>query len=351
MELTVSNRTIIRIVLIALGSVLAVDLIIKLHTQLIWILTALFFALALEPAVSLLSRFLPKRSRALAVLLVFLGFIAVLVFILVVLLPPFASQLYHLVSNIPSAYNGFIQANPSQGKFIDSHLSASNVSSSLQQFSKQLLSFGGSAVAIAKGFFGGIVAVGTVLLLTFFMVNEGPHWTNAFWASLTPAHRTKYQELVRQIHGTITGYVGGNLFTSLIAALVTAVMLLIIHAPYAFALALLVGIVDLVPMIGASLAAVFVCLTVLVFNGLTAAIVMAIYFIVYQQVENNALQPIVFSRAVKVSPLVTTIALILGASLAGLVGALVAIPVAASVQILVRFLSNSQPATIKKRAR
>jgi predicted PurR-regulated permease PerM len=341
MELTVSNRTIVRIVLIALGSVLAVELIVKLHTQLIWILTALFFALALEPAVALLSRFLPKHSRALAVLLVFLSFIAVLVFISVALVPPFASQLYHLISDLPSAYNSFVLANPSQANFINSHLSAANVSSSVQQFSKQLLTFGGSAVAIAKGFFGGIVAVGTVLLLTFFMVLEGPRWSTAFWKYLSPSHRTKYQELLRQMHRTVTGYVGGNLFTSLIAAVTTSVMLLIIHAPYAFALGLLVGIVDLIPMVGASVAAIFVCLTVLVFNGLTAAIIIVIYFIVYQQVENNALQPIVFSRAVEVSPLVTTIALILGASLAGLVGALVAIPVAASLQILTRFYLNT----------
>lgn len=337
MELTVSNRTVIRIVIIALGSVLAIDLIVKLQTELIWVLTALFFALALEPAVRGLSRFLPRRSRALALLLVFLGFIAVLVFISVALVPPFANQLYHLVANLPGAYSGFVKANPADARFINSHLSSASVSNGVQQFSKQLLNFGGSAVLIARGFFGGVVAVGTVLLLTFFMVLEGPRWTNAFWKYMTPAHRTKYQTLLRQMHGTVTGYVGGNLFTSLVAAVTTTVMLLILRAPYAFALGLLVGVVDLIPMIGATLAAIFVCLAVLVFKGGGAAVILVIYFIVYQQVENNALQPIVFSRAVEVSPLVTTIALILGASLAGLIGALVAIPVAASLQILTRF--------------
>jgi predicted PurR-regulated permease PerM len=337
MELSISNRTIVRIVVIVLGSVVAVRLITALHTQLIWILTALFLALALEPAVDRISRFMPRRSRSLSVLLVLGAVFSILVFISIVLVPPFASQLYHLVISLPSAYGNYIDANPAAAHFVNSYLNSASVSNALQQFSKQLLSFGGSAVLIARGVFGGIVAGVTVLLLTFFMVLEGPRWTSLFWEYLPPARRARYQGILKQMHGTVTGYVGGNLFTSLIAAVATAAMLIILRAPYAFALGLLVGVMDLIPLIGASLAAVLVCLLVLVFKGLTSAFIVAIFFGIYQQVENNALQPIVFSKAVEVSPLVTTIALILGASLAGFIGALVAIPVAASLQILLRY--------------
>jgi predicted PurR-regulated permease PerM len=350
MEITISNRTIIRAAAIVIASIVAINLVVKLHTQLVWILTALFFALALEPAVDLLSRFLPHRSRGLAVLVVFLGFVAVLVFISLALVPPFASQLYHLALNLPGAYSSFASANPSAGRFVDSHLNATNVNSALQQFSKELLSFGGSAVVIAKGFFGGVVALITVLLLTFFMVLEGPRWMDDIWRYTGVAQKNKYQDLLRQMHKTVTGYVGGNLFTSLIAALSSSIMLVILRAPYAFALGLLVGVVDLIPMIGATLAAVIVCLLVLMFKGLTAALILAVFYIIYQQLENNVLQPIVFSRAVEVSPLVTLIALILGATVAGLIGALVAIPVAASLQILVRFYLSGSRKHLKTRA-
>jgi predicted PurR-regulated permease PerM len=337
MELTVSNRTIIRVVVIALLSAVALKILGSIETQLIWLVTALFLALALEPPVSWLSKYLPKRSRGLAVLIVFLVALAVLFFISVALVPPFASQLYRLVTNLPQGYNSFVRTNPAAARFINGHLSASNVSSALQQFSKQLLSFGGSAVAIAQGFFGGIVALVTVTLLTVFMVLEGPRWTSLLWRYMPAPRRNKYQELLKQMHGTVTGYVGGNLVTSLIAAASTMIVLLILRAPYAFALGLLVGVVDLIPMIGASLAAVLVCLAVLMFKGLTPAIIVIVFYLIYQQVENNVLQPIVFSKAVEVSPLVTLVALILGVSLAGFVGALVAIPVAASLQILARY--------------
>jgi predicted PurR-regulated permease PerM len=175
------------------------------------------------------------------------------------------------------------------------------------------------------------------MIMTIFMVLEGPKWIQLFWKYQPEEGREKRRELLRQMHGTVTGYVGGNLFTSLIASIASTTMLIIVGAPYAFSLGLLVGIVDLIPMIGASLAAVLVCLVVLVFKGFGPALVMAIFFVIYQQVENHILQPLVFSKAVQVTPLVTIVALIVGGSLAGFIGALVAIPVAASIQILLRY--------------
>jgi predicted PurR-regulated permease PerM len=185
--------------------------------------------------------------------------------------------------------------------------------------------------------FGGVVAFVTVLILTFFMVLEGPTWSETFWRNMPAKNKEKYQDLLTQMHGTVTGYVNGNLVKSLLAVIATTIMLLIVRSPYVLALALLVGIFDLIPMVGATLGAVTVCLVVLMFKGGTPALVMAIFFVIFQQVENNIFQPIIFSKAVEVSPLVTMLALIVGATLAGFVGALVAIPVAASLQILIRY--------------
>lgn len=337
MELTVSNRTVVRIVAIVAAIVLGIQLVGTLKTQLIWILTAMFLALALEPAVDSLSRRLPRRSRGLAVLAVLLLMVALVSFVLVALIPPFASQLYHLVTTLPTAYTDFLKGNPRLAGMVNGYLNSSEATQALRQFSEQVLSFGGSAVGIIGGIFGGILAVVTILLMTFFMVLEGPRWLALFWQHHPADKRDRRKKLLQQMHRTITGYVNGNLTTSLIASVAAIAMLLILHAPYAFALGLLVGLLDLIPMIGASLAAVLVCLLVLVFQGPTPSFIMAAFFVIYQQVENNILQPVIFSRTVQVSPLITIIALIIGGALAGFLGALVAIPVAASIQLLVRY--------------
>ena len=123
-----------------------------------------------------------------------------------------------------------------------------------------------------------------------------------------------------------------------------------VGSPFAFALALLVGILDLVPLVGATLGAISVCLVLLVFKGLTPALIMLVFFIIFQQVENYVFQPLIFSKTVEVSPLVTLMAIIIGTSLAGFIGALVAIPAAASLQIYLRFVLAGHKARNQKAA-
>jgi predicted PurR-regulated permease PerM len=317
-------------------AIVAIRLFELLRTEIIWTLTALFLALALEPAVSRLSRYLPRKSRGLAVLTVLLVVIAVLAFILIALIPPFASQGYRLASNLPSAYTQFIANNPSIAKIISSYANTSNANEAVHQFSNQILSFGGSAVVVVQSVFGGIIALSAILVMTFFMVLEGPHWISAFWRYSPANTRAKYQDLTTRMYGTVTGYVNGRLVTGLFASLLTIAALLIIRSPFAIALGLSVGLLDLIPMIGVLVGAILVMLAVLVFKGVAAALFMAVFLVLYQQVENHVLQPIIFAKTVEVSPLVTIVAVIFGVSLAGFLGALVAIPVAASIQILVR---------------
>jgi predicted PurR-regulated permease PerM len=346
-ELKISNRTIIRIVVIVLGAIIAIRLIGDLRTPLIWVATAVFLALALEPAVGGLSRVMPAKSRGLAVLLVVVLALAIIMFVLAGLIPPFASQIYHLLTNLPVAYKQFSDVNPQVAKLVSSSISSQNLTSAEQHLSSQLFSISGSTVGIIKSFFGGLVALITIGLLTFFMVLEGPRWVGLFFDHLPSDSRQRYQGLAKQLHGTVTGFAGGTLLKSLIAVVATAIMLFILGSPYALSLSFLVGIVDLIPLVGAMLAAVSVCLVVLVFKGGTAAIIMAIFFLIFQQIENNVVQPLIYSKTVEVSPLVSLIALILGISLAGFIGALVSVPVAASAQILLRFWLSDRATSTK----
>jgi predicted PurR-regulated permease PerM len=170
--------------------------------------------------------------------------------------------------------------------------------------------------------------------MTFFMLLEGVAWRDRFIA-LLPGHvQPRARRMTQEIAKTIGGYVSGNLLISLIAGFFTTIVLLAVGVPFALALGLLVAILDLIPLAGATLAAIIVTLVALT-HSLTAAIVVFAFFVVYQQLENHLLQPIVYGRTVKLSPLAILVSVLIGAEVAGVIGALGAIPVAGTIQILI----------------
>jgi predicted PurR-regulated permease PerM len=145
--------------------------------------------------------------------------------------------------------------------------------------------------------------------------------------------REHWRGIGHQIYRTIGGYVTGNLFISVIAGVTTTLVLLLLGVPYAVALGLLVAILDLIPLAGATIAAIIVGAVGFI-HSLVAGIVLIVFFIVYQQIENHVLQPIVYSRTVQLSPLAILISILVGAELAGVLGALAAIPVAGTIQVV-----------------
>ncbi len=169
--------------------------------------------------------------------------------------------------------------------------------------------------------------------LTFFMLLEGPKWLDRFYALLKPDSRRRWQAVGRDIYRTVGGYVTGNLLISLIAGALTAVVLRIMGVPFALALGLIVAILDLIPLAGATIAAILVG-AVAFLHSIPAGIVVVIFFVVYQQLENHVLQPVVYGRTVQLSPLAVLISVLIGAELAGVLGALAAIPVAGTLQVI-----------------
>ncbi len=137
-----------------------------------------------------------------------------------------------------------------------------------------------------------------------------------------------------QIYKTVGGYVTGNLLISVIAGIISTVVLLLTGVSYAVALGLLVAILDLVPLAGATLAAILVTTVAFVDQGVVVGVIVLVFFVIYQQLENHVLQPLVYSRTVQLSPLAILIAVLIGAKLAGVLGALGAIPVAGAIQVL-----------------
>src|SRR5207244_5764708 len=157
--------------------------------------------------------------------------------------------------------------------------------------------------------------------------------------------RERWRSVGHDIYRAVGGYVTGNLLISLIAGVSTAIVLVIMGVPYSVALGLIVGILDLIPLAGATIAGIIIA-AVAFLPSIPAGIVVVVFFIVYQQIENHFLQPVVYGRTVQLSPLVILISLLVGAELAGVLGALAAIPVAGAFQvIIVDFLRNRRAAT------
>ena len=189
----------------------------------------------------------------------------------------------------------------------------------------------GDIVVSAAGF---VTALVTVLTLTFFLILGKERYINAGVGLFAERHRPLVRRILAQSAGAVTGYVGGNLAISAICGVVTFVVLVVLGMPYAAALALLVAVLDLIPLVGATLGGALLVIVGL-FVAPWKAVVLLIYIVVYQQVEGSILQPMVYSHAVQLNALVIFIAVLVGGILLGIPGALLAIPVAQIIRIVV----------------
>ncbi len=334
-EIQISNRTVLRVLGVIAGFIGAIFVAWLVREQLAWIFTAAFLAIALNPAVEKLSKALPRKSRGLAAGIVFTAVIAILAFLAATLVPPVIAQSQGFAKSIPGYFTKIQDSNSALGQLVNKYHLVDKARSEVSQLSSSLGSATSSVFLYAKSFFGNILSFLTIAVLTFFMLTEGPAWVKLFWKYYNGRHKALHRQLVDQMYRAVSGYVVGNLITSAICAFVTGVALTVLGVPYAISIAILVGLLDLLPLVGASLGAV-VAVSVGAFKSLTVAFIIFIFFVIYQQVENNILQPYVYGKTVQMSPLTVFLSAIIGASIGGLLGALVAVPIGASVQILVK---------------
>jgi predicted PurR-regulated permease PerM len=183
-----------------------------------------------------------------------------------------------------------------------------------------------------------VVGVITIVFLTYFMLLDGPRTVDRFLALLPDTTRPRWERVGDELYRTVSGYVTGNLLISFVAAAFTAILLFAIGSSYAIALAVVVAIFDLIPLAGATIATIIVATVVFIETDWVRCLIVIAAFIAYQQFENHVLQPLVYGRTVKLSPLAVLCAVLIGAQLAGILGALLAIPVAASLLAIGREL-------------
>jgi predicted PurR-regulated permease PerM len=309
------------------------------------VLMAVFLAIAFGPAVDWFHR--RRVPRGLAILLTYISLLLVVVGIGALVVPPIVKQVNAFARHLPT-YIREAQKNPTIRKYDQRYDIGDKLEKSARQLPSRLGDAAATLQAVTVGVFSTIVQLVTVLTLTFFLLLDG----GALWrwlASLFGREREEQIRIVsRDVYRAVAGYVAGNFVISLIAGTMTYVVLTILGVPFAVPLAVFMGFVDVIPIIGSAIGGIGVGLVTLFQDFPTATIVWAIVVLVYQQVENNLIQPVVYRRTVDVAPLFVIVAVLIGSKLLGVLGALVAIPVAAAVQILVRdvWSRRTKPASL-----
>jgi predicted PurR-regulated permease PerM len=337
-------RTIVIAALLLVGVAVVLWVVWVSRRVLIWTFVSAFLAVALSPAVDAIQRRgLHRRGAAAAV--VYLLMIAVIAGLGALFIPTLVNQVNDLVDQAPNYVQDLTRGRGPLGFLETKYHVVERVQEAVKGNGSGRLAGGATAALdVTRSVVTFVAGVVTILFMTFFMLLEGPAWRDRFIALLPAGGQPRAHRIAQEIAKTIGGYVTGNLLISVIAGFCTTIVLLVVGVPFALALGLLVAILDLIPLAGATLGAIIVTLVALT-DSVTSALIVLAFFVVYQQLENHLLQPIVYGRTVKLSPLAILVAVLVGAEVAGVLGALAAIPVAGTIQILIsEWLQHRRPA-------
>lgn len=336
-EITVANKTIVRVMALVIGSLFFLAAIRQASHALTLIFIALFLALALNAPVHWVARHLPGKRRGDRVIATAVSFfIVVLVLggLTASIIPPLIRQTTSFIDSIPGLVDDLHDSETSAGKFVDRYNLESQVDKLSDQASEWASTATDGAVDTVGRIGGSIASTLTVLVLTFMMLIEAPRWIS-LGRRLTPDKKEAHVEtLVRNMYRVVKGYVNGQVLLAAAAAVLILPVLIIMKVSYPFALAGLVFICGLIPMIGHTIGAVVVGVVAL-FTSPVAGLVVFGYYILYQQIENYAIQPKVQSMSTDMSPLLVFASVVIGVSFNGLLGGLVAIPIAGCLRIVV----------------
>jgi predicted PurR-regulated permease PerM len=339
---TILTATLIAFALLDLN-VLVITLLWVLRRVILYCIIAGFIALLLAPAVRLMGRIGVPHSAA-----------TVVVFLLAILVVGgiiglFTGPLIHAVTRFGNELPNLVkQAETGKGRIghllVRLHLqnwvkkNAPKISADIKNSLKPALALKAGTAA-----FSTLVAIGTIAVLSLFILLEMPNIGNGFLSLLSPARAERFRRVYSQASGAVSGYILGNGLTSLIAGIVMFIVLVVVGVPYPLLLGLWVALVDLLPLVGGLIAGVPVAVIAL-FHSLPAFVVVAIAFLAYQQIENHVLNPLIMSRTVRLNPLWVLLAVLIsatlgdrvGSGLGAFAGALLGIPIGGAVQVVVR---------------
>ena len=333
--MTISARTVAKTILTAIGVVAGLYLLWVIRNVIMMVFIAIFLAVALGPAVAFFERRL-RVKRVVAIGLTYLAMMLVLTLIGLLVIPPIVEQTAKFVDNVPEYVND-IGDNDTIRNFDEEY----GITDELEEQAATLPDrFGDAASTLQSIFLGVVSAVFTiviVLVLAFFLLLDGKRVFEWVIREAGPVRGPRWRAVAEDVYRSVGGYVVGASTIALTAGVASYVVMTILGIPFAVPLAVVAAFFSLIPLVGATLAGTMIAIVAAVGGDFPRDVVIwVVFFVVYQQLENNVLQPLIFRRTVAIHPLVVIVALLVGASLLGIVGALLAIPIAGALQIIVK---------------
>jgi len=358
-KIEIDTKTFVRFWLVVIGFVLFAFAVYSARVALIILGSAIFFAIALSPAVNRISRILPKRSRVFSTAISYIAVVLAIGLFAFLIVPPIVDQTVKFAQSVPS----LVDTAAKQYDGVNSLIARYNLQ---PEFDKVVTSIKDGATTFASSFgsnllvgigsvFSTVTAIILVLVLAFLMLVEGPTWLNRFWSTYSDKDRMeRHASLLRRMYSVVTGYVVGQLTVSALAGLISGLAVFILslffNVPSNLAIPAMaiVFIASLIPLFGSTIGAVLLA-AILVLNNVTAAIIFVIFFVVYQQIEANYISPKIQSKRIDLSPLAILASVTVGIYLFGIAGGIISIPIAGCLNILAidYFASRKKPTTVK----
>ncbi len=336
-SLTISNRTLLRVVLVVVITLALIAATLRISHSLLLLFIAFFLAIALNAPVAYIAKLIPGKRRGSRSIATTISFLIVIIFIgtfASYVIPPLVHQTEKFISAAPHLVSSAKNQHSSLGHFIRTHNLQNEVNTLSKQISHWATSASSNAFSSIAGILNSIFSMLAVLALTFMMLVEGPRWLIVITEFIPNKHTERTVKVAKDMYEVVKGYVNGQVLLALIAAVLIAPALFMLHVSYPIALMVVVFLAGLIPVIGHTIGAIIVA-AVALFHSVTAAIIVLAYYILYMQVENYLLQPRIQSNTTNISPLLVLASVIIGINFGGLFGGLVAIPVAGCIRVLV----------------
>jgi predicted PurR-regulated permease PerM len=337
-----------RTILAAIGMVLATLVLLVIVRKLTHIIGLLvvagFFAIVLTPAVDFLERH--RMRRSLATIVVFFVGLMLIGAMLTAFIQPIVREVNQFVNDFPKFVENARQGKGTVGHIVQRYNIDTYIERNQAKLQQQLRNAGAPALDVARSLASGVFAAVTIMVLTFLMILEGPHLTQGALNIVSEHQRDRVRLVAADCAKAVTGYMAGNLAISVVAGLATFVFLTAIGVPFAGVLGLWVAFADLIPLVGATLGAIPTVLVAFL-DSPRNGILTIIFYVVYQQVENHVLQPTIMSRTVDLNPLAVLVSVLIGVELFGFLGALLAIPAAGILQVIVRNVYDERKGRLK----
>ena len=347
-RIEIDTKTFVRFWLVVIGFAGVILALYSARAALIILGTSLFLALALNGPVSRLARHLPDRNRTLSTAISFFAVMLFLGAVIFLVIPPIVQQTVKFIDSAPEMVRTLSAQWQGFGDIVEKYHIQPQVDQAVASMqadaARWVAGFGKNFVSGIGSAFALFAASLLVLALTFLMLVEGPEWMKRIWGLYRDERRLRHHKhIVNRMRQVVSGYVGGQLTVSGIGALCAGATVFIlaqffheVPANLALPTIAICFVLSLIPMFGATIAGVIVSL-LLAFNSLPAAIIFVVYFVVYQQLENNIISPRIQSKRIELSPLAVLAAVTVGLYVFGIAGGIISIPIAGCIKVLIEY--------------